>query len=277
MARGEWLAPFELGQGYFDPVMKVYFERFVSGVVLPLLGLLMVACGGGRPDGVLLVGTEATYPPFEMTNDEGEIVGFDIDLLKAVAADQGLVLEFQDMDFDSLVPALQGGTIDIAVSAMSITPLRQKQVSFSDPYIEAGLVVAVGLSAGDVKGVEDLENLRVAVQQGTTGAAKAEELLELKRLGSLKYFPNISVAMMEMLNGGVDAVINDRPATAAFVARHPDKIKIVGETLASDEYGFALAKGREELLAQLNAGLASVKANGTLARLSAVYFGDVSE
>lgn len=250
---------------------------FLSGLILVTASVLMTACGGGAKDGALLVGTEATYPPFEMTNDAGEIVGFDIDLIKAIAADQGLVLEFRDMDFDSLVPAVQGGNIDIAASGMSITPLRMKQVAFTDPYIEAGLVVAVGPDANSVGGVDDLKGLRVAVQQGTTGAAKTEELLAAKMIGGVKYFPNVSVAMMELLNGGVDAVINDKPVTEAFVAKHPDKIKIVGETLASDEYGFALAKGREELLAKLNAGLANVKANGTWDQLAAKYFGDAPE
>ncbi|MDQ8186484.1 basic amino acid ABC transporter substrate-binding protein [Pelagicoccus sp. SDUM812002] len=250
---------------------------FWSGVILLAGSVLLTACGGGAKDGALLVGTEATYPPFEMTNDAGEIVGFDIDLIKAIAADQGLILEFRDMDFDSLVPAVQGGNIDIAVSGMSITPLRQKQVAFTDPYIEAGLVVAVGPNAMNVGGVDDLKGLRIAVQQGTTGAAKTEELLAAKAIGSVKYFPNVSVAMMELLNGGVDAVINDKPVTEAFVAKHPDKIKIVGETLASDEYGFALAKGREELLAKLNAGLANVKADGTWDQLATQYFGDASK
>lgn len=252
-------------------------QGFLLGCSLLAIAFLQVSCGGERGEDVYLVGTEATYPPFEMTNDEGEIIGFDIELLKAAAADQGLILEFRDMDFDSLVPALQGGNIDIAASAMSITPLRQKQVTFTDPYIEAGLVVAVGPTRFDVNGSEDLENMRVAVQQGTTGAAKAEELLEAKQLGSVKYFPNISVAMMELLNGGVDAVINDKPVTAAFVAKNPGKIRIVGDTLASDEYGFAVAKGSTELVVKLNAGLANVMANGTFAELSAKYFGDLSE
>ena len=150
-------------------------------------------------------------------------------------------------------------------------------MAFTDPYIEAGLVVAVGPHSGDVGGVEDLQDLRVAVQQGTTGAAKTEELLKAGKVGGVKYFPNVSVAMMELLNGGVDAVINDKPVTEAFVAKHPDKIKIVGGTLASDEYGFALSKGREALLAQLNAGLANVKADGTWSRLAVKYFGDAPE
>ncbi|MBD5782204.1 basic amino acid ABC transporter substrate-binding protein [Pelagicoccus sp. NFK12] len=252
-------------------------KNCLYGLLTLLVSLLMSACGGGRQDGVLLVGTEATYPPFEMTNEAGEIVGFDIDLIKAIAADQGLSLEFRDMDFDSLVPAVQGGNIDIAASGMSITPLRLQQVAFTDPYIEAGLVVAVGPQATKVRGVDDLKGLRIAVQQGTTGAAKAEALLAAKSVGSVKYFPNVSVAMMELLNGGVDAVINDKPVTEAFVARHPGKIKIVGDTLASDQYGFALAKGREELLAKLNAGLAKVKADGTWDQLSAQYFGDAAE
>ncbi|MBC2606718.1 basic amino acid ABC transporter substrate-binding protein [Pelagicoccus albus] len=253
-------------------------KRGLLGLCLAGLCMVLSGCGGSSEgEGALVVGTEATYPPFEMTDDAGNIIGFDIDLLKAVARATGLEVEFRDMDFDSLVPAIQGGNIDIGASGMSITPLRLKQIDFSDPYIEAGLVVAVGGSSQGITGVDDLKGKRVAVQQGTTGAAKSEELLAAGKIGSLKYFPNVSVAMMELLNGAVDAVINDKPVTQAFVAKHPGKIKIVGGTLASDEYGFAIAKGREELLSQINEGLRLVKESGEFDALIAKYFSSAEE
>lgn len=240
--------------------------------LLALLALFLAGCGGSGNDNLLIVGTEPTYPPFEMTDDQGEIIGFDIDLLKAIAADQGLEIEFRDMDFDSIIPALQAGNVDIAASGFSITPARQKQVRFTDPYIEAGLVIAVTMRNANVTGVEDLSGLTVAVQQGTTGAAKAEELKAVGKIDKIKYFPNVSVAVMELVNGGADALINDKPVTQAFVSKQPDKLKIVGDTLVSDEYGFAVAKANTELAAKLNAGLANVKAAGLIETLSEKYF-----
>lgn len=256
--------------------MKTLLRKTRNSLVYTLLGissaLFIVGCGGSNENSALIVGTEPTYPPFEMTNDKGEIIGFDIELLNAIAADQGLEIEFRDMDFDSIIPALQGGNIDIAASGLSITPIRQKQVLFSDPYIEAGLVIAVTMKNGNVTGVEDLAGLTVAVQQGTTGAAKAEELKAAGKVSSIKYFPNVSVAIMELVNGGADAIINDKPVTEAFVSKMPDKLKIVGETLVSDEYGFAVAKSNTELADKINNGLANVKAAGLIEDLSAKYF-----
>lgn len=252
--------------------MKKLLRTYTLTLLSLISALLLGGCGGKSENSALIVGTEPTYPPFEMTNDQGEIIGFDIDLLSAIAADQGLTIEFRDMDFDSIIPALQGGNIDIAASGLSITPARQKQVLFSDPYIEAGLVIAVTMKNANVSGVDDLAGLTVAVQQGTTGAAKAEELKAAGKVSNIKYFPNVSVAIMELVNGGADAIINDKPVTQAFVSKMPDKIKIVGETLVSDEYGFAVANSNTELIAKLNAGLANVKAAGLIEELSAKYF-----
>ncbi|MDQ8203840.1 basic amino acid ABC transporter substrate-binding protein [Pelagicoccus sp. SDUM812003] len=252
--------------------MNALPSRLPLQSLFAMLALLLLSGCGGSGDNALIVGTEPTYPPFEMTDDTGAIIGFDIDLLTAIAADQGLEIEFRDMDFDSIIPALQAGNIDIAASGLSITPARQQQVLFTDPYIEAGLVIAVTMKNAHVSGPDDLRGLTVVVQQGTTGAAKAEELKAEGKIGKIKYFPNVSVAVMELVNGGADALINDKPVTQAFVSKQPDKLKIVGETLVSDEYGFAVAKANTDLAAKLNAGLTKVKAEGLIEELSEKYF-----
>lgn len=248
-----------------------------KGMILGSLGLglaLAIGCGGGAGDASrLVVGTEATFPPFEMTDESGKIVGFDVDLIEAIAADQGLTLEWRNMEFDSLIAALQAGNIDLAVSGLSITEARRQQVAFTEPYLEAGLVMAVAAGNQTVHGVEDLAGQVVAVQQGATGATLAESLKADGKIGALKYFPNVSVAMMEIANGGAVALINDRPVTEAYAAQRPGVVRILPDVLQSDAYGFAVAKGRPELLAQLNAGLARVKAAGLIERLEAKYFG----
>jgi glutamine transport system substrate-binding protein len=169
---------------------------------------------------------------------------------------------------------LQSDNIQIAASGMSIKPERQEQVDFSDPYIDAGLAIAVAGNNETIKGVDDLKGKTVAVQIGTTGASKAEEHKAQGIIKSIKTIPTVDVVMMELINGGVDAVINDLPVTEAYIAKQPGKIKIVGDVLESDSYGFAVRKGNTELLEKINAGLKNVIANGKYTEIQKKYFED---
>lgn len=251
-------------------------------MLLVLLLVLTVSavsgCSSGTKDSgtgvpLYLVGTEPTFPPFEMPGEKAdEIIGFDIDLIKAIAADQGFNVEIRKLGFDGLVMALQSGNIDIAASGMSITPERLKEVDFSDPYIDAGLAIAVSEGNEAIKGKEDLEGKSVAVQIGTTGAEKAQELKDEGLIAEIKTFDTVDVVVMELMSGGVDAIINDLPVTQAYMAAQPGKIKIVGEVLASDSYGFAIKKGNTELLDKINAGLKNVMENGKYEELIEKYF-----
>ncbi|MDK2892000.1 basic amino acid ABC transporter substrate-binding protein [Methanohalophilus sp.] len=219
------------------------------------------------------VGTEPTFPPFEYTDETGEIIGFDIDLIKAIAADQGFEVEIQPIGFDALIPALQGGNIDIAASGMTITEEREKEVDFSAPYINAGLALAVAADNDEILGVDDLQGKIAAVQVGTTGSMKAHELLDAGILSEVKEFSTVDVVMMELISGGADVVINDLPVTEAYIKQQPGKIKIVDDKLTSESYGFAVKEGNKELLDMINTGLQNVIADGTYDELLAKYFG----
>lgn len=208
------------------------------------------------------VGTEAQFPPFEIVNSQGKIVGFDVDLLNAIAADQGFKVNYVDQDFAGLIPALQTGNIDIIASGMTITDERAKQVNFSDPYITAGLAIAVTVDKKDINSVDDLKGKTVAVQTGSTGFNKAEELKKAGVIAEVKDFPHVNEAIEELKIGGADAMINDLPVTNAFIAAQPGVIKIVGKPLNSESYGFAVRSGNTELLNKINAGLKNVKASG---------------
>jgi glutamine transport system substrate-binding protein len=227
---------------------------------------------GNQSEKVYLVGTEPTFPPFEMVDENNKITGFDIDLIKAIAEDQGFKVEIQDLGFDSLVSAVQTGAIDIIASGLSITPERLEAVDFSEPYIDAGLSIAVQHNNETIKGLDDLKGKVVAVQIGTTGADKANDLKEEGLIKDIKYFNTVDVVMMELINGGVDAVINDLPVTEAYMAKQPNKIKVVGEVLESDSYGFAVRKGNKELLEKINAGLKNLIENGKFAEIQLKYF-----
>ena len=209
-----------------------------------------------------IVGTEAQFPPFEIVDSRGNVIGFDVDLMNAIAEDQGFKVKYLDQDFAGLIPALQTGNVDIIASGMTITDEREEQVDFSEPYINAGLALAVLTGNEDIKSVDDLKGKTVAVQTGSTGFMKAEELQKAGIIAEIKDFPHVNEAIEELKIGGADAMINDLPVTEAFIAAQPDVIKIVGEPLNSEAYGFAVRTGNTELLTKINAGLENVKASG---------------
>jgi polar amino acid transport system substrate-binding protein len=216
-----------------------------------------------------IVGTEAQFPPFEIVDDSGNVVGFDVDLMNAIAEDQGFKVEYLDQDFAGLIPALQTGNIDIIASGMTITEEREGEVDFSEPYITAGLAIAVTTDNEEIQSVDDLKGKTVAVQTGSTGFMKAEELKDAGVIAEIKDFPHVNEAIEELKIGGADAMINDLPVTEAFIAAQPDVIKIVGEPLNSESYGFAVRTGNTELLQKINAGLENVKASGKYDELKA--------
>lgn len=209
-----------------------------------------------------IVGTEAQFPPFEIVDSQGNVIGFDVDLMNAIAEDQGFKVQYMDQDFAGLIPALQTGNIDIIASGMTITEEREKEVDFSQPYITAGLAIAVTADNQDIKSVDDLKGKTVAVQTGSTGFMKAEELKKAGVIAEIKDFPHVNEAIEELKIGGADAMINDLPVTNAFIAAQPGVIKIIGEPLTSESYGFAVRSGNTELLNKINKGLENVKASG---------------
>jgi len=250
--------------------MKLTRSAFLRNAALGLLSAgVLVACGGGGTDeNVWTVGSEAGFPPFESIGEDGELVGFDIDLFNAIGEKTGKTIEFENLPFDSLIPALQGGTIDAAISGMTITEERAQTVDFSVPYFNAGLAIAVNEETTDIQNLDDLEGKRIAVQIGTTGAATAESVADAE----VTTFENAPLALQELSNGNADAAINDAPATLDAIATgNIPGITVVGELLTEESYGIALPKGSENAEA-INAAIAEIKADGTYAELYRKWF-----
>ncbi|QOV90489.1 ABC transporter permease subunit [Humisphaera borealis] len=220
----------------------------------------------------LVVGTEPTFPPFEARGEKGDFVGFDIDLVRAIGAKAGFNVQFKDLGFDALIPALNAGQIDVIASAMSITDERKNAVDFSDPYVEAGLVIAVRQNEQGVRNAETLVGKTLAVQQGSTGAEAADKLKAAGKVKEIKYFQTVPLAMMELTKGGADAVINDRPTAENYVASNPNQVRVLPEPVQSDSYGLAIKKGNADLLAKINTALKELKAEGFLKQLEDKHF-----
>jgi ABC-type amino acid transport/signal transduction systems, periplasmic component/domain len=233
----------------------------------------MAACGSkadGSADGAskdmptYKVAMEPTFPPFDTTDgDTQELAGFDVDMMEAIAADQGFKLEWVNMGFDGLIPALQAGNIDIIASGMNASPDRREKVDFSTTYYDSGLVVAIKAGNTTIKSIDDLTpDMKVGGQIGTTGADLATKLQDEGKVGEAKIYNGLDVAVMDLQNGTIDALINDLPVTKAYMEAKPGTIEIVGDVLNAESYGYAVKKGNAELLKKINDGMQNLKDNG---------------
>jgi polar amino acid transport system substrate-binding protein len=225
------------------------------------------------PAKVYQVGTDAVYAPFESQNEKGEIVGFDIDIMKAVAEKAGLQVRFVNTPWEGMFNTLAQGDRDILVSAITITAERQQTMDFSAPYFDARQLIAVPVNS-KVTRFDDLKPLRVAVQTGTTGDEVASKLLG-KANPKLKRFESTPLALKELESGGVDAVVADNGVIDHYVAHNTgSRFKQVSDpAFVPEQYGLVVKKGEADLLAKLNQGLAAVRADGTYARIHAKHFG----
>lgn len=233
---------------------------------------LLAACGGNGTEAesnVWSVGTEPAFPPFESVGDGDELIGFSIDLMNAIGDKAGKTIEFNSLPFDGLIPALQGGSIDAAISSMTITEEREETVDFSDPYFDAGLAIAVADDTDDVSTLKDLEGKKIAAQIGTTGAETSNSV----EGAEVSEFDSAPLALQELANGNVDAVVNDAPVTLyAISTGNIPGVKVVGELLTEESYGIAFPEGSENVEA-VNTALAELRADGTYAEIYKKWFG----
>lgn len=175
------------------------------------------------------------------------------------------------MEFDALIPALQSGQIDLIASGMTITPAREEQLDFTEPYINAGLALAVPIDNQNIKTVDDLKDKIVAVQQGSTGSQAAEQLKKEGKIKDIIYLAHVNDIILNLQNKRADAMINDLPVTKSFMNLNPNVVKIVDDKVKSEQYGFAVKTGNSQLLEKLNTGLKNVKADGTYDKVLKKY------
>lgn len=217
--------------------------------------------------------TEPTFAPFDTTDDSGKIVGFDMDLMDAIGKAQGFKVEYKALEFDALIPALNAGNGDIITAGMNAgDPERQKKVDFSNTYYDSGLVVMVKDDNNTIKGIDSLTpTMKVASQTGTTGADEVNKLKNEGKIGESVINNGFDTCILQLLNGDVDAVIIDKPVAEKAI-KAKGGMKVVGEVLNAESYGFAVKKGNKELLHKINKGLEDIKKDGTYDKLYDKWF-----
>ena len=221
--------------------------------------------------GKLVIATDTNFPPFEFKDPKtGEHTGFDVQMWDAIAKEIGVEYDLQPMAFKGIVPGLQSSQLDAGIAGMSITDKRKKVIDFSDGYYDSGLLLLVRADETSIKDLKTLDGKIIATKQGTTSV---EFLKENATPAETRLFPNDSAMFMELLTGGVDAVMFDKPVIESFVSkRGKGKVKIVGDLYAGQPYGIGFPKG-SDLVAKVNAALKTLKANGKYNALYKKWFG----
>ena len=218
------------------------------------------AGSGSLAGSTVNVATDATWPPFEMVDENSkELIGFDIDLMNDIAAKAGFTVEWTNIIFDSLETGLAACQFDAGISAITITDERKQKMLFSDPYMSAGQIVITSPGSG-INSVDDLDSKTVAAQLGTTGE------IEAKKIPNVNYKPydTIDLAFLDLANGQVDAVIADYPTAMGFVNKNPEKMVAAGQPFTNESYGIAICNNRPDLVDPINTALQELKDDGTI-------------
>lgn len=238
-------------------------------LILVSIGLVFASGAQEESDGpmTITIASDATWPPMEFVTTEQEIVGFDIDLINAVADAAGFEIEVQNTAWDGIFAGLANGDYDAVLSSVTITEERQRTMDFSTPYINAGqvLVVRQDVPAG-VESLSDLVGEAVGAQIGTTGAFEIEKVSGVE----LRTYDEIGLAIEDLAQGRIAGVVADSPIAADYALQNENYssvLKIVGEPFTEEFFGIAVQKGNTEVLDLINAGLEIVLNDGTVEEL----------
>lgn len=240
--------------------MKKGFALFIALVCT----VAMTACGNGSSDketaskDVLIMATNAAFPPYEY-HEGDKISGIDVEVAEAIAAEIGMTLEIEDMDFNSIITAIQSGKADIGVAGMTVTEERLKNVAFSESYA-TGVQVIIVPENSDITSPDDLHGKMIGVQESTTGHIYCADDYGEENVTAYTTGAN---AIEALKTGKVDCVVIDNEPAKAFVEAN-NGIKILETEYVTEHYAIAIAKENEDLLNKVNTAMKKLKEDGTL-------------
>ncbi len=253
----------------YKKLMKTVAFTLAAGAVLFVAG-----CGDNNvassssTQKKLSVAVEASYAPFEYKDEHQHIIGFDVDLMKAVAEKMNAEAEFHNMPFDDIFPAVGEKKINLGISAIGKTERRSQYVSFSDPYYSLGAYVIVVRPGSDIHGVEDLKGKVVVVEKGTTNEDKAQTVGAAKIVTSDAY----EVVFRTVEKGQADAAIVDEPGAKYYLEHQNTQLALAGTIPTDEQFVIIMAKDDKKMQQDVNAALKQVMDDGTYDKLSQKWF-----
>ncbi|GAB4073985.1 glutamine ABC transporter substrate-binding protein GlnH [Barrientosiimonas marina] len=260
-------------------MLKQGRKWLIAGVAGIGLISLLGACGSddseasGELKDTYTVATDSSFVPFEFEED-GEYVGFDIDLINAVADEVGFDIELEVTNFDGIIPGLQTGSFDMAVAGIGITDERKKKIDYSDPYYESGLAIGVAADNESINGLGDLEGKSIATRLGSTSADFIKSSIDD---ADPQQYEQLDQAYLSVENGRDDAVLYDAPNVNYYIQTTGDDLKVVGDLYQAEDYAIAISEGQEKLVTAVNDALETIKENGTYDEIYEEWFGKSPE
>ena len=215
--------------------------------------------------GKLIMTTNAAFPPYEMTTDDGDYEGIDVEIAGTIADKLGLELVIDNKDFDAALLAVQGGeAADMVMAGVTVTDERKAVMDFTDSYA-SGVQVVIVPEDSDIASIDDMQGKMIGVQRGTTGDLYCSDTVENGGFGeeNVTPYPDGLTAVQALNNGQVDCVVIDNAPAQEFVAANPG-LKILDTEYANEDYAIGVAKGNTQLLDALNTAIAELKADGTI-------------
>ena len=215
--------------------------------------------------GKLIMTTNAAFPPYEMTTDDGDYEGIDVEIAGAIADKLGLELVIDNKDFDAALLAVQGGeAADMVMAGVTVTDERKAVMDFTDSYA-SGVQVVIVPEDSDIASIDDMQGKMIGVQRGTTGDLYCSDTVENGGFGAenVTPYPDGLTAVQALMNGQVDCVVIDNAPAQEFVTANPG-LKILDTEYANEDYAIGVAKGNTQLLDALNTAIAELKADGTI-------------
>jgi len=248
------------------------FAALLLFLILPAVVSAQSSLQRVRQNGTLRIGTDATYPPLEYV-ENGQFAGFEIDLANAIARELGVRAEFINASFDGIFPALQNGSFDAVVSSVTITPERSASMLFSDPYYDSGQLIAVRQGTQGITTPDELAGKKVGVQINTTAQ------IDLEKRGGVQVavYNTIDLALLDLKNGRIDAVVGDAPVLRFMIRQSFRELQTVGRRFTDEKFGIAFAQSSEDLRRATNAALWRIQDSGEYDRIHEKWFGEAAE
>ena len=252
--------------------MKKIFGLMVLLVIM--VAAFSFGCSKKDDGNTLIVGIDDAFPPMTFHDkDTDEIVGFDVDLGEAIAEKIGVTLEWQPSDWKGIVQSLKTNKIDMVICGMTITDERKKEIAFSDPYLNAGISIAV--NKGDTSiDINDLSGDIIGVQTGSSGA---EALTDLGYVDNVKNYDTYPAAFNDLAvkrTDGINCIAVDTVVGAYIINEMDNKFSLLSEKLISEQYGIGMRKDDTELIEKVNQALKELKEDGTLKEIAIKWFGE---
>ncbi|MDR2526448.1 MAG: basic amino acid ABC transporter substrate-binding protein [Rickettsiales bacterium] len=216
----------------------------------------------------LIIGTDPQYAPFTFLDNNNKNVGFDIDIMTEIAKELNYNIKYLNMNFEGLLPSLLTEKINLIAGSMVITEERAKKINFSDEYYKAGLSIVVNINNNNIKSVKDLKGKTIGVHIGTVGAYYAHTIKDVK----IVEFDNMADVWLAIINNKVDAMINDHPMNLYYIKTKGNIVKIVGDILETQYFGFGINKNAQDLLNNVNEVLRKMKKDGRYDKIYKKWF-----